>query len=200
MGFNQFHWGMLTFYLILGLATPISAGEPTEEIKKTTDKVIAILADPALKGPEHAKERERLIRRAADERFDWKEMARRAMARHWQKRTKEEKEVFVSLFSDLLERTYMKKIESYSGEKVYYEGESIDGVYATVSVKILTSNDVKISVEYRLHKQEGDWLIYDVSIEGVSLINNYRSQFNDIILKSSYEGLVKRLKEKVGRD
>jgi phospholipid transport system substrate-binding protein len=123
-------------------------------------------------------------------------MARRSLARHWEKRTEEERKEFVRLYADLLERTYLGKVEGYSGEKVHYEGESVDGDYAKVKMKIVTEKNVSIPVEYRLRTEGKDWLVYDVSIEGVSFINNYRTQFNSIISQSSYENLVKKLKEK----
>jgi phospholipid transport system substrate-binding protein len=131
-----------------------------------------------------------------DERFDWGEMAQRALARHWNQRTPEEKKEFTRLFGDLLEKTYLTKVEGYSGEKVQYEGESVDGNYAVVKIKIVTEKNVDIPIEYRLKKEAADWFVYDISIEGVSLVNNYRSQFNTIISQSSYGNLVKKLKEK----
>jgi phospholipid transport system substrate-binding protein len=124
-------------------------------------------------------------------------MARRSLARHWAQRTAEEKKEFVHLFAELLERTYMSKVEGYSGEKVRYQRETVDGDYAVVKVKILTQKSKDIPVEYRLKKEGDDWLVYDVSIEGVSLVNNYRTQFTSIVLQSSYENLVKKLREKV---
>ncbi len=186
--------------LAFGIVVPVLAGEPTEQIKQTTDKIISILTDPALKDSAKDKEKKRLIREAADERFDWEETARRSLAIHWAKRTDEEKKEFVSLFSDLLERTYMDKIDDYSGEKVFYEGETVDGGYAVVKAKVLTNTDVEIPVEYRVRRKENSWLIYDVSVNGVSLVNNYRTQFNSIILKSSYKNLVKRLKAKISQE
>jgi phospholipid transport system substrate-binding protein len=184
-------------FLIGAIAAPVLAADPLEEIKQTTNKILSIVTDPALKTPSKAAEKEKLIRQAVDERFDWEEMARRSLATHWAKRTPEERKEFVPLFSDLLERTYMKKVQDYSGEKVLYEGETRDQDYAAVKVKIVTKKNKDIPVEYRLKKEGNKWLIYDVSIEGVSLVNNYRIQFNSIILQSSYENLVKRLREKV---
>lgn len=188
---------LFPLFLIVAIAAPVLAADPMEEIKQTTDKILSIVTNPALKPSSKAAEKEKLIRQAVDERFDWEEMARRSLATHWAKRTAEEKKEFVRLFSDLLERTYMKKVEDYSGEKVLYDGETKDGDYATVKVKIITKKNKDISVEYRLGKKGNDWLIYDVSIAGVSLVNNYRTQFNSIISQSSYENLVKRLREKV---
>ena len=183
-------------FLSVAIAAPVLAAEPMEEIKQTTDKILSILTNPALKPSSKTAEKEKLIRQAVDERFDWEEMARRSLATHWANRTPEERKEFVSLFADLLERTYMKQVEDYSGEKVLYEGETKDVDYATVRVKIVTKKNKDIAVEYRLKKEGNHWSVYDVSIAGVSLVNNYRIQFNSIILQSSYENLVKRLREK----
>ncbi len=190
---------ILSLFLALGITVSALGGEPTEKMRQTTDKILSILADPSLKKPPKIEERRRLIRKAVDERFNWEEMARRSLAKHWAPRTDEEKKKFIRLFGELLERTYMSKVEGYSGEKVLYEGERVDGDYATVKVKIETKKNVDIPVEYRLKKEGNDWLVYDISIEGVSLVNNYRTQFNSIITQSSYEGLVKKLKEKVAQ-
>lgn len=188
---------VICLFFILSIAVPVLAAEPTEAIKQTTDKVLSIVTNPGLKPPSKAAERDKLIRQAIDERFDWEEMSRRSLATHWVKRTPEERKEFVRLYSDLLARTYLGKVEDYSGEKVLYEGETKDGDYATVKVKIATKQNKEISVEYWLKKEGNNWLIYDVSIEGISLVQNYRTQFNSIISQSSYENLVKRLKEKV---
>lgn len=193
----HFSQGMIRCFLILAIVTPALAGEPTDQVKQTTDKVIAVLTDPALHGPDQTEERRKLLRQIADERFDWEEMARRSLARHWAERTDEEKEEFIALFSDLLERTYMDRVDNYSGESVLYEGDAVDGTYAVVKVKVITNTNTEIPAEYRVRKKENEWLIYDISIEGVSLINNYRTQFNSIIIKSSYKNLIKRLKAKV---
>ncbi len=187
----------LFLFLVVAPAVPSQAADPLEEIKQTTNKILSIVTNPALKAPSKAEEREKLIRQAIDHQFDWEEMARRSLAIHWAKRTPEERKEFVHLFSDLVERTYMKKVEDYSGEKVLYEGETKEGDYASVRVKIVTKKGDDIPVEYRFKKDGESWYIYDVSIEGVSLVNNYRTQFHSIISQSSYENLVKRLKEKV---
>jgi len=189
----------LLLLLAIGVASTALAGEPTEEIKETTDKIISILANPALKDSSKTEERRKLIRQAVDERFDWEELSRRSLATHWAQRTDEEKKEFVSLFSDLLEETYMDMVDSYSGERVFYERETLDGDYGIVNVKIVTETDAEIATEYRVKKKENGWYVYDISINGVSLVNNYRTQFNSIILESSYEDLVKRLKAKLAQ-
>lgn len=184
------------FTCAICVSVPAMAGEPTEMIRKATDKIIGIVIDPALKGPEKAAERKRLVREAVSEQFNREEMSLRTLAQHWSKRTGGEKKEFVDLYAKLLEGTYLDKVEGYSGEKVLYEDETVDGKYAVVKVKILSKQGTKISVEYRL-KKGIDWLVYDVSIEGVSLVNNYRTQFNSIIVRSSYKELIKQLKAKV---
>lgn len=190
----------ILFLLIFVLASPAQAGEPTEQIKLTIDKMIDILGDPALKNPAKVEERRKLLRDTASERFDWREMARRSLAKHWQQRTDAEIKEFVPLFTDLLEQTYMKRIENYSGDKVSYDGEKVKGQYSLVKVRIATSKQTEIPVVYRLRKKGSQWLIYDVSIEGVSLVNNYRKQFDSVILSSSYQGLVEKLKEKAAKN
>ena len=187
-----------TFALLLvifGLATPSLAGEPTDHIRKTTDKIITILSDPALKN--EVQTRRKMLRNTLSERFDWEEMARLSLAGHWQGLTDEEKKEFVPLFTDLLERTYMNRLENYSGDKVTYDAERVKGNYSLVKVTIFTDKQVEIPVVYKMKKKGPEWTIYDVSIEGVSLVNNYRQQFDSIILSSSYQGLVEKLKEKV---
>jgi phospholipid transport system substrate-binding protein len=196
MGPTRFNRGVLSLFLVGAITVPLLAADPMEAIKQTTDKILSIVTNPALKTPSKTEEREKLLHQAVYERFDWEEVARRSLATHWAKRTAEEKKEFIHLFSELLERTYLKKVEDYSGEKVLYEGETKEGDYATVKVKIITKKEKDIPVEYRLKKEGNHWFIYDVSIEGVSLVNNYRTQFNSILLQSSYEELVKRLREK----
>ena len=194
---TYFTRSMFSLFLGMAIAVPVLAASPMDEIKQTTNKILSIVTNPAFKSPSKSEEREKLVRQAVDERFDWEEMARRSLAIHWAKRTPEERKQFVHLFADLVERTYLKKVEDYSGEKVLYEGEIKEDDYATVRVKIVTKRGEDIPVEYRLKQERDGWFVYDVSIEGVSLVNNYRIQFHSIISQSSYENLVKRLREKV---
>jgi len=175
-------------------AAPAWAGVPTEQLRGQIDLVIKTVEDPGLKGK--ATERRTVVRKIANETFDFQEMARRALARHWQPRTPAEREEFVKLFADLLERAYVSKIENYGGEKIAYNGDTIDGDAALVKTKIITKQGTDVPVDYRMLKRSDRWLVYDVVIEGVSLINNYRNQFNKIIQTSSYQSLVDRMKNK----
>jgi len=190
-------WGvLLSLGLLLFGGSTVRAGEPMDAVKQSTDRILKVLKDPELKAKSKEPEKRRLLRKVADERFDWEEMAKRSLATHWGERTPEERKEFVSLFADLLERSYMGKIEGYKNEKIVLEKENVDADFAVVESNVVTEREVEIPINYRLHKKGSDWLVYDVSIEGVSLVNNYRTQFNNIIMSSSYQELVKKLKTK----
>ena len=181
---------------LLLMPITVQAGEPVTLIKQTINEVIDILKDEKLKKQENILQRRAEVRRVIEERFDFEEMSKRSLALHWKKRTPGERKEFIPLFSDLLERSYVKKIESYTDEQILYTDETIDGDYASVKTKIITKRNVEIPIEYRMLKKNNRWVVYDVIIEGVSLVNNYRNQFNKIIRKDSYEELVKRMKNK----
>ncbi len=172
------------------------AGEATDQIKETVDAVLDVLNNKELKKPQNKALRETKITDIVKKRFDFEEMAKRSLALNWNKRTPEERKEFVSLFQDLLQNTYVRKIERYENEKVIYLDEKIAGQYAAVRTKIVKAQEAEIPVEYRIFKKADKWEVYDIIIEGVSLVNNYRSQFSQIIKSSSYEDLVKRLRNK----
>lgn len=178
------------------LPVQICAGEPTDQVKKTIDGVINILKDERLKSPQNQDKRRRLLKELIYKRFDFEEMGKRSLGIHWAKRSPEEKKEFIPLFSDLLERSYINRIESYRDEKIIYVDESIDNGYAVVKTKVVSKSNIETPIDYRLMRKDSDWFVYDVIIEGVSLVNNYRTQFNKIINSESYEGLIKRMKSK----
>jgi len=188
--------GCATVLALLLVAVSARAGEPTDQLRAQIDRVIKVLEDPELKKANKAKERRAAIRKVANDIFDFGETARRSLARHWTQRTAAEREEFVQLFADLLERSYISRIEAYGGEKIAYVGETIDGDVATVKTKITTRQGTEIPVDYRMHKRGDKWLVYDVIIEGVSLVADYRVQFNKIITTSSYAELVKKMRDK----
>jgi len=169
---------------------------PKEQARVTIDKTLAILKDRDLKKPSRAKERRALIRKEISSIFDFTEMSRQALGVHWSQRTEAEKKEFTALFSDLLEKTYIGKIEGYSNEKIFYDEQTIDGNYATLKTRIVTAKNVTVPVVYRFLYKDQRWVVYDVVIEGVSLVGNYRTQFNRIIRQESYKGLVKKIKNK----
>ena len=173
------------------------ADSPTVQIKSTVDQVIQILTNPQLQGEGRKQERRKRLREVIFVRFDFQEMAQRSLGAHWQRRTPEEQTEFIKVFSDLLEQTYVDKIESYNNEKFIYANERIDGPYAEVSSKMRTSKGEEFTINYKLHRVGEDWRVYDLVIENISLINNYRSQFNRILTSSTYDGLVSRIKTKL---
>jgi phospholipid transport system substrate-binding protein len=189
-------FSLLFFCLSLSAAPPCSAGDPTDQVKQRVDAVLEVLKDKELKKPENEKIRRAKIRAIVDTIFDFQEMSRRSLGIHWKKRTPDEQREFVSLFSDLLEDTYIKKIEKYRDEKILYTGESIRGGKAVVKTKVITKKETEIPIEYRLLTENSKWEVYDVVIEGVSLVNNYRSQFSEILGSNPYSELVNRLKKK----
>ncbi|OLD39272.1 MAG: hypothetical protein AUI57_03785 [Candidatus Rokubacteria bacterium 13_1_40CM_2_68_8] len=177
--------------LLLLAAAPASAG-PTDQLREYTEQVIKVLDDPALA----RQDRRAAVRKIAHEAFDVTETAKRVLARHWQARTPAEREEFTQLFADLLERTYIARMDEYGGERIRYVGESLDGDLAAVRARIVTRAGTEVPVESRMVLRGERWLIYDLLIENVSLVANYRSQFDRIVRTNSYEELVRRLKLK----
>jgi phospholipid transport system substrate-binding protein len=188
----------LTALITLGVATHVFAGPPTEQLRAYTDAVQKVLDDPALKAPDRRQERRSAVRKVASEVFDVQETARRALGPHWQKLSPSERAEFVQVFADLLERTYISKIDLYGGEKLQYTAEQVEGNRAVVRAKVITRQGTEVPVEARMLKSAGNdrWLIYDVAIENISLIGNYRAQFDQIIRKESFAELLNRLKTK----
>lgn len=185
---------------ILVSAANVFAGVPLDEVKKTTDEVLSVLRNKDLKGPGKEELRRQKILGIVSQVFDFREMAKRSLGIYWRKRTSQERDEFVPLYKDLLNRTYMRKVERYTNEKIIYTDESVHGDYAAVRTRVETNTGTEIPLEYRLMKKDGKWVVYDVVIEGVSLVNNYRSQFSQIIRSDSYAELVKRLKKKTVKD
>ena len=186
--------------VVLGLLAGAAAGEPLEKVRETVEDVLAVLGDETLQAPERQELRRDKLRQAVYQRFGFAEMARRALGRHWRDLNADQRQEFVGLFSDLLERSYVGRIEGAgAGSQVAYPKETIDDEgFASVLTVITNRLGSQIEVEYRLLQRDGNtpWEVYDIVIEGVSLINNYRTQFNNIIHRTSYDGLVKQLRLK----
>jgi phospholipid transport system substrate-binding protein len=187
--------GFIVLALVLSL-TPLAAGAaggPSDELRSSIDQVFTVLGDTRLS----VAERREAVRRLAEETFDFKETARRALGTHWDDRTPAERSEFVRLFSELLERAYLSKMEMYDGERVEIVGSSFEGGEAVVRSRVLTKHADQIPVDYRMRLGTDDrWRVYDVHIAGVSLVANYRTQFNKIIRTSSYGALVDRLRSR----
>jgi phospholipid transport system substrate-binding protein len=178
-------------------AKPVTsiAGAPTDQIKATVDSAVLVLKDSRYQ-PTATNERRDQLKQILFTRFDFAEMARRALGAHWRRRSPTEQQEFVQLFTELLERQYAGIIESYTDEKIVYVGERTDGTFAEVNSKIFTAKGQEYSINYKAQLIGQDWKVYDVIAEDISMVNNFRSQFNRVISSSSYEELVRRLKEK----
>ena len=188
---------LLTIFCLFFIVSEAYAGVPTVQMKQTIDNVLNILKNKELKISEKTKERRTAIRKIIGDRFNFEEMAKRSLALHWRDRSEVERKDFVALFADLIERAYIDKIEKYENEPIHYTDETIDSKYAVVKTKVITKENVEIPIDYKLLQEGNRWLVYDVVIEGVSLVNNYRTQFNKIIRTSSYEELVKKINNKL---
>jgi phospholipid transport system substrate-binding protein len=187
--------------LIVLLSVPAfaRAGEPTDQIRAAIEKGISVVRDPKLQGKEKTEERRAQLRKTVAPYFDFREMAKRSLGIYWKDRSPSEREEFTRLYQELLEFSYAGKIESYQGEKIVYGKETVDPPYALVRTSIVTMKNEEIPVNYLLLQEGSRWRIYDVVIEGISLVNNYRSQFGSILQKSSFPELMRKLKDTVGR-
>lgn len=192
--------GIVVLTLCLGFPRFGGAGEPLDVVRAAVDKAVQILKDSKLQSQDKRKERVDRLREVLNPIFDYEEMAKRALGIHWRRRTPAEQEEFVKLFRDFLERTYSDKVDLYGGEKVRFGREVIDGNFAQVESAIVKPNGEELAVSYKLRQLNGQWKVYDAVVENISIVNNYRSQFDRIISGSSYEELVKRLQEKARQD
>ena len=191
--------GGITLLLAIALCMPSVAtgGEPTEQIRGAIDRGLAIVQRADLQGDAMKAERRSLLRKELFPYFHFDEMARRSLGVHWKRRSPQERQEFVKLFTDLLENAYAGKIEGYKGEKIRFGKETLDLPYAEVKTVIVTPQGQEFSMDYRLLSDGSRWRVYDIVIEGVSLVNNYRSQFAGILQKSSFDEMTKQLKETV---
>jgi phospholipid transport system substrate-binding protein len=187
--------GILLFLLSL-FSGGAQAGVPTEQIRGTVERAVFVLKDPRLKPAAKLKERRDQLKQILFARFDFTEMAKRALGSNWRRRTPQEQDEFVRLFTEILEHAYADIIETYTDEKIIYLNERIEGGFADVTSKILTSRGEEYSINYKAHFVSNEWKVYDVVAENISLVNNFRSQFNRVISNSSYEELLRRLRDK----
>ena len=168
--------------------------EIQSQLKSTIDKVIKIVKDEALKNDHQA--RRAALRKTIDERFNYRQMVMRSLAKNWDLRSDQERQEFIALFKSLLENSYANKLEAYRDEKINYLDEIIKGKYALIKTEVVRRSST-IGVDYKLIEENGHWQVYDFVIEGVSMIRNYRSQFTKIIRRDSYEVLVQKLTDKI---
>jgi len=174
-----------------------SAGGPTEALQITSQKVRLLLSDMTLKGPAHAADRREELITIIRERFSCEEMSIRALGNEWGKRSEAERQEFTRLFQVLLAKSYAGKIEGYGGKPVHYLEEQIANGHAMVRAKIYAAKSDYV-LDFRLMENAGNWLVYDVVVDGISLMSSYRGQFARVLAYASYETLVERMREKAG--
>ena len=190
-------WLLLTLEMLVLLSAGTGiAGEANDQLKQSVDKVLAILNDPTLKGTGNSQERRQKVKEVIYARFDFNEMAKRSLGPQWQKRSPEEQKEFVELFTSLLEYSYIENIDSYNGEKIRFLNQRQDKDFAEVNTKLINNKGQEFSLDYRLQNTNGDWKVIDVVIENISLVNNYRAQFNRLLGKSSFAELLDTMKQK----
>jgi len=191
----------LAAWIMMAGAVAAPAMGPRDTVETAVTRVINLTqgipaAKPESAVPRQSTDKHTEIRKIARELFDFEEVTRRTLSRHWAARTPEERAEFVALFTEMLERAYINRVEAYAGENITYTGEAIDANYATVRSKILTDRRSEITLDYRMHLRDGRWRVYDLQIDGVSFISTYRSQFDRIIQAESYASLLERMRKK----
>jgi len=190
--------GLLALMLSFGLASvsAAEAGAPTDQLRDGIERIFKILGDPDMNGAEKTSQRKTAVTRIAAEIFDFGEMSKRTLGRHWEQRTPAERQDFARLFTQLIQRTYFSRIDEHGSEKTVFRSETVDRGHAVVRTTLLLARDVQMPLDYSMHSVGDRWRVYDLSIDGISLVANYRAQFNRIIRSSSYADLVTRLKSR----
>jgi phospholipid transport system substrate-binding protein len=189
---------LLTAIFVVVMGDRLLAGEPLDLVKSATERALQVVKNLQLKSPDRKKERVEKLKEIINPIFDYEEMARRTLGAHWRRRTTEEQSEFAKLFRAFLEKIYSDKVDLYNGERVVFGRETIEEDYAQVESKVIDSKGEESPVIYRLKRTDGKWKVYDAVVENISIVNNYRSQFDRVISKSSYDELKRMLKEKAG--
>jgi len=197
----RFREGIMKILLSLALVVslfithPLLAGEPTEQLRATLEGVVTVLNE-APRSEGNQKEWPDQLRRLIYARFDFLEMAKRSLGAHWKALSAREQKEFAQLFSGLLETASTSIIDTYNAAKTHYKREVQEDAYARVETKVVTKKGDEVAVDYNLQLVNGDWKVYDVLVDNISMVNNYRSQFTRVIAQSSFQDLVRRIKAK----
>lgn len=188
-------WAVL-FVCAFSEVSAAQSPDPTEQFRPFVEKIVTLLTDPELQGDDNCIERRDRVMKVASERFEFNEMSKRVLGRTWRKLNNDEKKYFVSLFTTLLEHAYIGKIEDYSKQKVVFRDQRVKGDRAQVITNVV-DKDVTISVSYIMMLKSDIWMVYDIVVEGVSLVRNYMEQFKEILRKKGYSHLLKQVEDKV---
>ena len=184
--------------VLLAAASPATAASPTETVKAAVQQVFAQPDSSAAKTPSIA-ERRAQIRKVTEVLFDFDEMSQRSLGKAWAQASSAEQKEFVRLFGSLIANAYMGRIEQYAGEPITYVGERIEGDDARVQSRVLTPKGSEVPIEYRLYRStEGRWTVYDIYVDGFSLVGSYKAQFNRLLQRGTFADLLKQLRQKAG--
>jgi phospholipid transport system substrate-binding protein len=188
---------VLVLVALLGAAGPALAQSPKETIQAYTEKVLAMLRDTSLREIDTPERLQAAVRKTVIRMFGVSEAAREALGSHWEARTPKERDEFVDLFAELLEVVYLTQINKPGTLRLRYLDETIDGDRARVGLLVLTRHDVNVNVEVRLVRRDERWLVWDVVLDGISVVSNYRAQFDRVLRRGSYEALVASLRARI---
>jgi phospholipid transport system substrate-binding protein len=197
------HVSVIVLFLGLGLLlgafpAPAVAGAPSEQLASHIDRVLAVLGDPALKGDEKMSPRRQAVRRVTDELIDWNEMGRRTLGEHWKTLADTERAAFVTLFSELLNRAYLKNVDRYDGEKIVVTGDSVEGDRAVVQARVVgRDGHGGTPLDFAMLRDGERWRIWDIRMQGTSMVGGYRAQFARLLQGESYDTVLRRLRERV---
>jgi phospholipid transport system substrate-binding protein len=186
--------------MIFSIAAPASAGESTDQLRGTIDSILVVLKNPSLKGDANKRARRAKLSTVVQKRFSFKEMSKRSLGKNWKKRSPAEKKEFTHVFRDLIQNSYFSKMETYTDEKIVYDKEKTKGKSSIVKTFVITKTATEIPIDYRLKQnKKGEWMVYDIVVEGISLVSNYRSSFASELSKGSFGDLVASLKKKTSQ-
>jgi phospholipid transport system substrate-binding protein len=185
--------------LLLGApATPAFAGPPAEQLTSQIDRVLAVLGDPAFKGDERVGPRRQAVRSVTDDLIDWNEMGRRTLGPHWQTLPDGDRTAFVTLFSELLNRAYLKNLDRYEGEKIIVTGDSVDGDRAVVQARVVgRDGHGGMPLDFAMVRDGERWRVWDIRMHGTSMVGGYKAQFTRLLQTESYDAVLRRLRERV---
>ena len=192
---------IIGFSLALLLGTPPGpavAGPPADQLASQIDRVLAVLGDPAFKGNQQVGPRRQAVRKVTDELINWDEMGRRTLGTHWQALSDDDRRAFVALFTELLNRAYLRNLDHYEGEKIVVTGDSVDGDRAIVKARVVgRDGQGGMPLDFAMMREGDRWRVWDIRMEGTSMVGGYRAQFTRLLQTEPYDSVLRRLRERV---